>query len=86
MSRSRTFLDSPMPKFSKKKFGLSNWFEKERISSYDILNICRTLKGVNSNFQQILHQFENACIKLIGNITPTHSISGIGLLSDSIEF
>lgn len=73
-----------MPGFVKKA-RLSGWLESDRLSSYDILHVCRNLRALNDNIRNTLMRIETACAKLFENVTDNLAMSGINFLSESIE-
>lgn len=84
---SKTFFDSPIPRFAKEKpFPCANEFKQEELSIRDALDYCKKMRASIEMLKYKLNEIENRCISILA--THTHHscmMSGINFLSDSLE-
>lgn len=84
----KTFFESPTPRFAKKA-QTSSWFGFEHSKVYEMLSTSKKLKAMNENIRNALSRIESVCTRFIrfgfGNIRVDFSLSGVHLISDSIE-
>lgn len=84
---SKTFFDSPIPRFAKEKpFPCANKCQQEELSARDALDYCKNMRATIEMLKYKLNEFENRCISILA--TRTHyscMMSGINFLPDSME-
>lgn len=85
---SKALFDNPKPiKVSNvaKSRRTQNWINAISPNIHDVLGICKGLKDITGNIRNLMNRIENACQKLIGPNFDDFSMTGIHLLSDSIN-